>query len=104
MGQIDLIGGASGGQLVIIKRLLADRARESHRQFSAWIGIAKEDIRHRRARFDPRIPRFKNRGHMGRRPFEGQWTSIEQDKHRRFSQGRDGFQKCLPDCPAGRAA
>ena len=84
--------GAAGGQLRVVKRLLANGSGEACGQLAGGVDVAEEHIGQGGTGLDAGAPRLKNGRYMLGSPLEFQRASGQHDENHRLSGGGDGFQ------------
>src|SRR5262245_14025613 len=90
----------SGGLLIVVQRFLPHRARERHRQMTAWIHRAEDHVSDGIPGLGTWNPRLDHRSLAIHEPGNCQWTAVNEDDGGWLGQGHDGFGKLA--LPAGQ--
>jgi len=86
------VGGASGGELGVVERLLPDGVGEAGGEFGGGICVAEEDVGDGVPTLNAWKPCLDYGGDMGGGPGNGAGAAGEEDEDDGLAGGGDGFE------------
>src|SRR5579884_247696 len=91
--KIDVAGGATGVEGVVIQRLLTDGPRPTDDKLAAGIHGTEEDVDQSRTSLNPGEPRREDRRNVFKGPGKSKRAAAEEDQNNGLARGEDFLEK-----------